>query len=110
MKTRTHDRAADKTAFSIAMPLTLKADLERIAAIEHRNRNGQIVHFLAESVSRYDAEKKSTAPLYPMPSNLSRDIAAEPQAAYGLKADAAAEVLRARAAGKAQPPTAQERP
>jgi hypothetical protein len=82
MKTRTHGRAPDKIAFSIAMPLTLKADLDRIAAAEHRNRNGQIVHFLAEASARYKLEHPEAfrkTGLYSLPEpDLDKDIAAEP--------------------------------
>lgn len=54
---RNHDRAADKTAFSVALPKKLVSDLEEIAKTETRTRNRQIEHFLTESVARYWAAK-----------------------------------------------------
>lgn len=91
MSTRSHDRAPDKTAFSIAMPIRLREELEQIAAAEHRTRNGQIVHFLAEAAERYMVEHPETfrkAALYAIPEpDLEQDIAAEPPPApYGVKA------------------------
>lgn len=56
---RNHDRAADKTGFSVALPKKLVAELEDIAKKETRTRNGQIEHFLSESVARYWAEKSA---------------------------------------------------
>lgn len=63
MSQRNHSRSKDKRNFSIALPKTMIADLERIAAKETRSRNGQIEHFLAESVAAYKADQKKTEAL-----------------------------------------------
>ena len=57
MKTRNHDRSPDKTGFSVALPKTLLEEVERIAKAEHRSRNGQIEHFLFESVRVWKESK-----------------------------------------------------
>ena len=61
MKKKNHDRSPDKRNFSIALPLTLIADLERIAAKETRSKNRQIEHFLSAQVDKWKAEHKPVA-------------------------------------------------
>lgn len=56
MAAKNHDRSPDKKGFSVALPRDILADVERIARQEHRSRNGQIEHFLAESVKRWEIE------------------------------------------------------
>lgn len=109
---RPTQRDPQKVAFSVALPRVLVADIERIAEVDHRTRNGQIVHFLAEAVARYEAAKQTPAPLYVMPEpDLERDIAAEPPPApYGAPVnppiDPAGDALRVRAAQPTPPPIA----
>lgn len=50
MAKKSHDRSPDKKGFSIALPIALIADLERISKAETRSRNGQIERLLQESV------------------------------------------------------------
>lgn len=50
MAKKSHDRSPDKKGFSIALPIALIADLERISKAETRSRNGQIESFLQDSV------------------------------------------------------------
>ena len=52
-KKKNHDRAADKVAFSVALPKTLVAQIQAIAQADFRTRNGQIALFLTEAVERY---------------------------------------------------------
>jgi hypothetical protein len=54
---KNHDRSPDKKGFSVALPKQLLSDIEQIAKEEHRSRNGQIEHFLAESVDRWQANQ-----------------------------------------------------
>jgi hypothetical protein len=54
---KNHDRAPDKKGFSVALPKQLLSDIEQIAKEEHRSRNGQIEHFLAESVQRWETSQ-----------------------------------------------------
>lgn len=54
MPPKSHDRAPDKKGFSVALPKKLLADIEAIAAEQHRSRNGQIEHFLQDAVDRYN--------------------------------------------------------
>lgn len=71
---KNHDRAPDKIGFSVALPKSLVAEIEIVAKAEHRSRNGQIEHFLAESVAKWKKEH---------PEDLG--FVAEPQASYGVK-------------------------
>jgi predicted transcriptional regulator len=47
--------AKQKAMYSIRFPVDLKAKLEAIAAKENRTVPSQIVHFLEESVQRYES-------------------------------------------------------
>ena len=58
MKKKNHDRAVDKKNFSIALPLTLIAQLQSIANLETRSRNKQIQHFLELSVQRWNDQQQ----------------------------------------------------
>lgn len=55
-----------KKNFSIAIPKTLVAKVQKLADLEHRNRNSQIEHLLAVMVSQYEAKNgpiiKESAP------------------------------------------------
>lgn len=58
MSSKNHDRHPDKKGFSVALPKSLLSEIESIANQEHRSRNGQIEHFLAESVDRWEKQNK----------------------------------------------------
>lgn len=60
MNKKNHARAPDKTGFSVALPNSLLWQVEQIAESEHRSRNGQIEHFLADSVARWKREHPQT--------------------------------------------------
>ena len=62
MKKRSHERSTDKKGFSIALPITLINDLQAIANLETRTRNGQIEHFLTEQVKLWKAKNNPAAP------------------------------------------------
>lgn len=68
---KSHDRAPDKIGFSVALPKSLVAQIEVIAEDQHRSRNGQIEHFLAEAVAKWKRENPETL-----------GFVAEPQAPY----------------------------
>jgi hypothetical protein len=55
MSTRNHDRAPDKSNFSIALPKLLKKQLQGIAKIESRSRNRQIEKMLTEAVRDWES-------------------------------------------------------
>lgn len=61
MKKKSHSRAPDKIGFSIALPEKLATELQEIATRETRSRNGQIEHFLRESVQEW---KKAQTPIH----------------------------------------------
>ena len=66
MKKKSHARAADKRNFSVALPITLIDEIAAIAKRESRSRNGQIEHFLKESV-RSHVRKKTDIHSLPSP-------------------------------------------
>lgn len=53
MKGKNHSRAPGKKGFSIALPVVLIDQLQRIAEKETRSRNGQIERFLEQQVEEY---------------------------------------------------------
>jgi hypothetical protein len=63
---KTPVRDPSKKNFSIAIPKTLVAKVQKLADLEHRNRNSQIEHLLTIMVSQYEAENgpiiKESAP------------------------------------------------
>jgi hypothetical protein len=61
MTAKSHDRSPDKKNFSIALPIALIDQLQRIAEAEHRSRNRQIEKFLEESAQRWSADSKASA-------------------------------------------------
>jgi hypothetical protein len=62
---RNHDRSPDKKGFSVALPKHLLELLEKIAAKEHRSRNGQIEMFLEEAVNNWEAEQTKDKDPFP---------------------------------------------
>ena len=59
MKTKNHARATDKKGFSIALPVTLIAEIQKIASGERRSRNNQIELLLEEAVRIWNAERRN---------------------------------------------------
>ena len=93
---RPTQRDPSKVAFSVALPKILVWQIEQIAEAEHRSRNGQIEHFLADSVARWKRENPQA-----------EAHVAEDQAPYGVTAPTPAErVLQERADTVAQPVSA----
>lgn len=63
MNKRSHARSPEKKNFSIALPIVLITDLEKIAKAETRSKNGQIEYFLAEQIKLWKAKNSPvTAP------------------------------------------------
>ena len=59
MSKKSHDRDPNKRNFSVALPITLIEDLQRIADKETRSRNMQIQHFLEIAVNEYKSASRS---------------------------------------------------
>jgi len=59
MKKKSHARASDKKGFSVALPVTLLDEINRIAACETRSRNKQIEKFLQDAVTEFRQSKRS---------------------------------------------------
>lgn len=97
---RPTQRDPNKVAFSVALPKVLVWQIEEIAQTEHRSRNGQIEHFLAEAVAQWKREHPQD-----------HGHVAEDQAPYDATpaSDPAAQALRVRAAQPTPPPTAPQR-
>lgn len=97
---KSHARATGKTGFSVALPTALTGQIEHIAAAQHRSRNGQIEHFLTDSVARWQREHPTSLAPYTQPeADLRCDLVAESDAAplFSLS-DRASNGLRAQVA------------
>ena len=112
MSKKNHARAADKTGFSVALPTALTAQIEHIAAAQHRSRNGQIEHFLTDSVARWKREHPTSFSTYAQPEpDLRRDLAAEIDPALTLPpSDPTRDAMGARTAKPIPRPTALKLP
>lgn len=62
---RNHGRAPDKTQISLALPLSLLKQIEKIAIQDQRNRNNCIVKLLTDAVSEYKTRHRDEVGLRP---------------------------------------------
>lgn len=69
MKTKNHARATDKKGFSIALPISLIAEIQSIAAKQRRSRNNQIELLLEEAIRVWKAERQNAENAKAKPSN-----------------------------------------
>lgn len=97
---KSHDRAADKMGFSIALKRSLVAEIERLAEEEGRNRNQQIVWMLGESLA-IRAERRisemvrpaSTLREVPVPKKPKKNFTPDPDIQAGASTETKKRIL-----------------